>query len=381
MKKIKVGTIGLSYNHRKNFFGLVFIEVTYYKVLDWISPYRILMRSDRLKKLLAHPIMKNIHYAPFQRKVDLFHFFNALSISNTPWITTFETSLPRWGMDKFGLNLIASDSCKKIVAMSSCAKDIMLKKIEEGFPEYLQIISDKVTVIHPSQSGNLNSWKEKGVNVSDKLIFTLTGNDFFRKGGAEVLRVFERLIEAGSNVELRIISNLKFGDYASQSSQSDQVWALQVISRYPDQIFHYQNIPNTEVLELLKSTHIGLLPTYADTYGYSVLEYQSLSCPVISTNIRALPEINSNEKGWVIEVPKDEYGEGLFREKEEREKLSKIIEEGLEKAIREIIADRSSISIKGEKALQGLKKKNDPEKNGEAYLEIYKTALNRHCED
>lgn len=368
----------MSYNHRKNFFGLVDNEVSYSTVLDMISPYRLMMRSSRLKKLLAHPILKNIHYAPFQRKVDLFHFFNALSLSNTAWITTFETSLPRWGMDKFGLNLIASDSCIRIVAMSNCAKGIMLKRIEEGFPEYLQTISNKLTVIHPSQSGNLASWKEKGVSISDKLVFTLTGNDFFRKGGAEVLRVFKRLIDHGANVELRIISNLKFGDYASYTSQADQAWALQVISSYPDQIFHYQNIPNTKVLELLKSTHVGLLPTYADTYGYSVLEYQSMACPVISTNIRALPEINSNEKGWVIEVPKDEYGEGLFRKNEERELLSRIIEEGLEKAINEIIADASIISIKGEKALQGLKEKNNPERNGEAYLEMYEKALNRH---
>ena len=232
-------------------------------------------------------------------------------------------------------------------------------------------------MIHPSQHPNLGSWEEKGVVLEDSLVFTLIGNDFFRKGGAETLRVFDRLILGGANVQLRIISNLKFNDYASKTTQADQEWALKVISRYPDQIFHFKNIPNTDVLELLKSTHVGLLPTYADTYGYSVLEYQSMACPVISTNIRALPEINSNEKGWVIEVPKDEYGEGLFRKNEERQLLSRIVEEALEKVILEILADASIISSKGEKALQGLKEKNNPKKNGEAYLEIYKKALNR----
>ncbi|WP_425639467.1 glycosyltransferase family 4 protein [Algoriphagus yeomjeoni] len=378
MKKLKVGTIGLSYNHRKNFFGLIAEKVAYSKVLDLVSPYRVLMRSPSLKKLFAHPVMKNIHFAPFQRKVDIFHFFNALSLSKTPWITTFETSLPRWGMDKFGMKTITSDSCKGIVAMSGCAKSIMLKRVEKEFPEYLQKISEKLTVIHPSQSSNLDSWEEKGISINDTLVFTLIGNDFFRKGGAETLRVFDRLILEGANVQLRIISNLKFNDYASQTSQVDQELALKIISTHRTQISHYQNIPNSEVLQLLKTTHIGLLPTYADTYGYSVLEYQSQGCPVISTNIRALPEINDNKKGWLIEVPKDQDGEGLYRQNEDRKALSGIIEARLEKIILDIISDPSIIALKGEKALQGLKEKNDPVKNGEAYLAIYEKALDRH---
>ena len=378
MKKIRIGTIGLSYNHRKNFYGLIPEKVAYFKVLDFISPYRVLMRLPSVKSLVAHPLLKNIHYAPFQRKVDAFHFFNTISFSNTPWITTFETFLPRWGMDKLGLQKVTSNSCKGIIAMSECARGIMLKKVEDQFPEFLQAILNKLVVIHPSQAPNLDSWKEKGISLEGKIIFTLIGNDFFRKGGAETLRVFERLIQEGSNIELRIISNLKFGDYASQTSQIDKDWALQLISRYPNQIFHFQNIPNTEVLEILKSTHVGLLPTYADTYGYSVLEYQSMGCPVISTNIRALPEINNKLRGWIIEVPKDGYGEGLFLTIEKRKELSRIIEKSLGEIVREIILDPTLISEKGEKALKGLKDINDPEKNGEAYFQIYQSALNPH---
>lgn len=376
--RIKIGTIGLSYAHKKNFYGLTPGKVANFRVMDFISPYRVLMRFPAVKRVLSHPFLKNIHFAPFQRKVDAFHFFNTISFSNTPWITTFETFLPRWGIDKLGLQRVTSNSCKGIVAMSECARGIMLKKVEEEFPEFLHAISKKLTVIHPSQSPNLNSWKEKGISLEGKIIFTLIGNDFFRKGGAETLRVFERMIQEGSNIELRIISNLKFGDYASQTSQIDKDWALQLISAYPNQIFHYQNIPNYEVLQLLKSTHVGLLPTYADTYGYSVLEYQSMGCPVISTNIRALPEINNKLRGWIIEVPKDGYGEGLFLTIEKRKELSRIIEKSLGEIVREIILDPTLISEKGEKALKGLKDINDPEKNGEAYFQIYQSALNPH---
>ena len=58
-------------------------------------------------------------------------------------------------------------------------------------------------------------------------------------------------------------------------------------------IFYHKILFNSEVMNILKNTHVGLLPTYADTYGYSVLEAQSFGCPVITTNIRAMPEINN----------------------------------------------------------------------------------------
>ncbi|SHO65380.1 glycosyltransferase involved in cell wall biosynthesis [Algoriphagus zhangzhouensis] len=374
-EKIRVGTIGLSYNHKKNFFGLIPNRVSYFKVLDFISPYRVLMRNSTLKRVLANSILKNIHFAPFQRKVDLFHFFNTISFSNTPWITTFETFLPRWGMDEMGIKRICSESCKGIVAMSFCANDIMLQKVKEEFPDYFDAVASKVQVIHPSQKPIVNSWEEKGINVREKIIFTLVGNDFFRKGGTEVLKVFKMFINKGANLELRIISNLKFGDYASKTSKSDQNWAFQFISEYSNHIKHYQNISNSEVLELLKSTHVGLLPTYADTYGYSVLEMQAMACPVISTNIRALPEINSNERGWIIEVPKDKYGEGKYNSKEERELLSSKIENGLGLIFDEILNNPNIIIEKGQKALNGLKILNCPKTNGDAYFSIYKNTL------
>lgn len=53
----------------------------------------------------------------------------------------------------------------------------------------------------------------------------------------------------------------------------------------------------------MKKSDVGLLPTWADTYGYSVLEFQACGCPVISSNTRGLPEINNNEAGWIINMP------------------------------------------------------------------------------
>lgn len=375
MQKIRVGTIGLSYAHKKNFFDLLPDLVEYKKDIDWLSPYRFLLRSIVLKKIVGSTLLRNSHFHPFQKSINVFHFFNTISFSNTPWITTFETSLPRWGVNRVGVERLVSDSCKAIVAMSACAKEIHLKRIRESFPEKVDLISDKLSVIHPSQRPLLGAWKEKNLNLQGKLIFTLVGNDFFRKGGKEVLEVFTELLASGADLELRIISNLKFGDYASQASHKDRDWALDRIAHLPGRIVHLQNLPHAEVIRLMKETHIGLLPTYADTYGYSVLEFQATACPVISTNVRALPEINNNKKGWVIEVPKDDFGEGKFKTQSDRNIMSAMIKAGLKSTIQEIMTNPSAIREKGDLALKELAFLNCPTKNGLAYLKLYQRAI------
>jgi glycosyltransferase involved in cell wall biosynthesis len=104
-------------------------------------------------------------------------------------------------------------------------------------------------------------------------------------------------------------------------------------------------------LELLQESHIALLPTYADTYGYFVLEAQATGCPVISTNIRALPEINPPHCGWNIEIPLDKRNNAQLKTLAERDEVSIAIESGLEKSLRECLNDPSIAERKGRSAI------------------------------
>jgi len=129
------------------------------------------------------------------------------------------------------------------------------------------------------------------------------------------------------------------------------------------------------VLELLKQAEVGLLPSYADTYGLSVLEAQACGKPVITTDIRALPEINPETAGWLIKVPKNELGEALYTTPEERAELSNEIQTGLEAIVRSIIDDPSQIAIKGTAALARIRQQHDPQMYAEALRQIYHLAL------
>ncbi|MDG5800656.1 glycosyltransferase, partial [Marinilabiliaceae bacterium ANBcel2] len=111
------------------------------------------------------------------------------------------------------------------------------------------------------------------------------------------------------------------------------------------------------------------------TYGYFVLEAQSCGCPVITTNIRALPEINNNECGWIIDVPKDDLGNGILKTERDRAFFCNILEQGLEKVLTDIINKPYQISDKGKKALQRIKLLHDPIRHAEQLIAIYQEAL------
>ncbi len=91
--------------------------------------------------------------------------------------------------------------------------------------------------------------------------------------------------------------------------------------------------------------------------------------------MRALPEINNTETGWLIRVPKNDLGEALYSTPEERERLSQHIQAGLEAIIGSIVADPSVIFTKGVKALDRIREMHDPAAYAQKLREIYHQAL------
>ena len=84
--------------------------------------------------------------------------------------------------------------------------------------------------------------------------------------------MFDNLLSKNYPVRLKIVSSLTYGDDVSKTTVEDFKSAKEIIAKYPNNIEHYEWLPNHEVLKLLASSHVSLLPTFADSYGYSVLE-------------------------------------------------------------------------------------------------------------
>jgi len=350
--------------------------------------YDLLNLPNHLYYLLfgTNQFLANSHYPLFNSKNSVWHLFNSISFGNSAWVTTFETMLPRWGFEYKpllikGFKLMAGKACKRLIAMSNCSYNIQKLYMQAVMPELWEPIKHKLTVLYPPQDVIINDYSKKNLK-NDKLVFTIVGADFFRKGGKEILFVFDHLLQDNAPVFLNIISSLQYGDYATKSSKQDWELAKGIIDKHQS-IVHYENLPNDEVLKILRKTHVGLLPTYADTYGFFVLEAQAAGCPVITTNIRALTEINDNQCGWIIDIPKynsesndyREFGRAHYRTKSGRKIIHRTIIEQLYSIICEILNSPNVIENKGIKSINRIRKFHNPQINSKKLYEIYQSAI------
>jgi len=327
-------------------------------------------------------------------RVDILHFFNGISFGRTPWISTFETVLPRYQktltchhgrMPDFAplkddvkvrraIEAMSGDACRNIIAISNCNRQMQLELLGL-FPDFREAIERKIVVLHPPQLTFFDEYDAKRIPDDGPIKFIFVGGSFFRKGGMEMLRAFEALRAEGLDVMLTIVSALLIDDYATKETAADVERAKSVIAANSDWISYYPATRNDEVLALMKASHVGLLPTHADTYGYSVLEMQGCGCPVMTTDVRALPEINNDECGWIVKVPKNRLGEAIYTTVADRQELSRVTEAGIVDIVRGIVRDRAVIRQKAEAALRRIRLAHAPDRHAERLRGLYFQSL------
>lgn len=323
-------------------------------------------------------LLLNLHWYPGNGGCDLLHLLNGIHLGRQAWVSTFETYLPRWGAYGYGhiqggLRRLAGDSCRQLIALSDAAVNIQTQYLE-AYPDVRAAILDKITVIAPPQTPQITAYSAKEL-ATDRIDFTLVGADFFRKGGLEILRATDRLLAQGLPLRLNIVSRLQYGDYASQTGPTDLQEAQRLIAKWPGGIVHHDRLPNAEVLALFRRTHVGLLPTWGDTYGFSVLEAQSAGCPVITTNLRALPEINTDERGWLIPVPLDSWRNARLDTDAQRLAFSQQLTDQLTELMRRIVGDPEGIKSRGQAALAYIRAQHSPQKIAAQLASVYDAAL------
>jgi glycosyltransferase involved in cell wall biosynthesis len=400
MSNLTVGYVYDKYFTRRNVIGLA-RNCEYRLVSD---RYKYLQKAAHLLNILArsqvlnqHDLANQFHDWPLRPQVDVLHLFNQINFGRTPWVVTFETTIPRFrsllnchhGRDPDfsavvndsrvakAIHALASPPCKRLIALSACAQ-----RIEDALtvhvPRAHEAISAKIVVQHPPQAKLIDSVELKDPPQGRDIRFLFVGASFFRKGGVEIIETLQQLRrQRHFPLQLTIVSTLAIDNYATQETPADQTRAREIIDANRAWITYHPQLDNDAVLQLMRTADVGLLPTYADTYGYVVLEFQAAGCPVITTDVRALPEINDERTGWLIAVPKNRLGEALYTSAAEREHISRAIRAGLTRCVEEIFADRNVITVKAERALQRIADHHAPTRVAEQLQAIYATALCR----
>ena len=208
-----VGLSTLGYPEVRNIAGLPFTRYrtrkfqNLYKIPAWFH-YKICdTTNDRLTNSF-----RDLDLSP----CDLYHFFNGISYGRKPWLTTFETVLPRWGpvseqLIREGVELLAGESCKKILAISECTATLQREHLQRVAPDITPLILGKLAVMHPPQALKISGLSEKK-EIKRTVSFIFVGGDFFLKGGREMIQSFEMLHKEGyNNWHLTIISPIEKG--------------------------------------------------------------------------------------------------------------------------------------------------------------------------
>ena len=387
---MKVGCNRKDYNAKRNIVEII-------PACDYITAvdiYKLFVASLRICKKNSFDMAYRFNDFGFN-SVDIFHLFNAVSFGSRPWVSTFETILPRYESTRSchhgkspdfskvlfdkkvlkALDAMNRPSCKKLIALSACNLQ-MQREFLRLFQGRYSSVEKKLIWLAPPQEMYVDDWESKRLGLEEPLVFMFVGTDFFRKGGMETVEVFQELKRNSSyDFKLIIVSSLKPYDYATKTTQSGAGIARDFIRANRSWIDYYPKLSNDEILGLMAKAHIGLLPTYADTYGYSLLEFQASGCPVISTNVRALPEINNPEVGWVIDVPKNYLGEGIYTSWEDRATIKNVIKQGLERAVEDIFQHKDAIPLKARAALVRIKTQHSPHEYARRLSGIYSEAV------
>jgi glycosyltransferase involved in cell wall biosynthesis len=358
----------------RNYAGLPFADVQFKKVFDLYKiPAHFYFRL--FNKVVPRYI--NRFNDCGLNSVDLYHFFNSITPVKKPWVVTFETTIPRLDPDfRRGLDWMAGKYCKKIIGYTKRAIDAQNYYLDKH-SEYREAIQQKMMLLYPSQKPIVENIFHK--EFDKDIVFTITGSVFFLKGGWELLQVFERLRVEKAPVRLNVVSRLEVHGYKDAHATPELVTKSKKILISNPLIRHYDGLPNSDVLKLLKESHVGILPSYGETFGYSLLEAMACGCAAVSSSVSPFPEFIQDPWGWLVDIP-TKKNDGLEYTDTDNlanhKLLSEALIEGLYSTIKHIIADRNLLRDKCSKAIQRIKDFHGPMDRVQVLCDIYKNAIN-----
>jgi glycosyltransferase involved in cell wall biosynthesis len=249
------------------------------------------------------------------RSFDLIHAYNRIPLGRTPFIIGFESHLPR----AFGLEgtsyydylrrMLAGPRCRAIIAISEHARRIF-RRSHEGSASAEQLL-DKLKLRYPSL--NIPDFRDSMDDQSmEPLKIAFVGNHFGRKGGCVAVRLAEMALHRNFPLLVEIVSSLEAGGdiWTDPASRSffDRYFALLEL---PNVIWH-RSMDHLQVNELMRRSHLSLLTTLGDTFGFSAIESMANWTPVIATRQCALPEfIRHDENGVLLDLETTDIGEWI----------------------------------------------------------------------
>lgn len=395
-----IGILSRNYAAKRLFLNKIsesqYKDIRFYNWYLWKNAHLWFLHIIGKLKMTPEEVAAKMFYdykAVVPTGCDVFHFFNTINHSNTPnWVISVESCVP-WPIEVTrivesanpdfssirdnpyvleAMKRLASDNCLALLPLSQCSYNIQ-KILINQFPQYEKRISEKLITLLPPQELKIKSIDEKELSYDDDEMFTFVyvGRNYFRKGGRDTVEVLAKLHKK-YNFKLILISALDKDEVKYERTDHDFEDAQALIEANKEWIEYYPSLPNNQVLDKIKKAHVALLPTWMDTFAYSVLECQACGTPVISTSLRALTELNDISVGWLIDVPVNKLNNPIMNNRDDFQKFEIQLQAGLERMICHVLENRNEVREKAANCLIRIQKKHDPKRYNECLRLAYK---------
>ncbi|MEW5289374.1 glycosyltransferase [Erwinia papayae] len=318
-------------------------------------------------------------------EVDIYHLFNQVALTDRKWLVTFDSLLAQVISpgDEYKsvaeptkiLSALAGENCVALIALSNAAYYVE-RKLLSRMPQFSATLLHKMQVIPPPQPLYVQNRRKRLDQLPVHFVFV--AGEFYRQGGAETVLAFEQLLTDGmiaaSQVRVRLVGDLTHRHNDALGAHQDSAAFFQAtetaIARHS--VFEHLTSMSQDQLRLLfQHADVGLLPSWAEAYGFPVLEMQSCGCPVITSNVRALAEINPPDVGWQIVQQLNDDLELPVLSSVDRDKLRQQRVDRLKILILDIITHPLQITVKANAAVNRIRTEHDPQTHHQKLLHIY----------
>lgn len=250
--------------------------------------------TSKLSKIFQFFHVPRMTYLPNSDE-DLIHSSRGILILNKkPWVMDIEhpasfsgMSLRLWGdsalLRKIVKSKLESDYCKKIMFHCKASLDFMKKSMD------CSKIEDKMTVLYPAT--HIIKLKRK---AHKKTVILAVLSLFYEKGGLQALEAFSKLEKKHNDIELWIKSDVPEEIKNKYNSQNIKYFP------YKSEILTREQL----LKKYYADADIFLYPTFADTFGYSLLDAMIAKLPIIASDNFVIPEIVENDSnGFIVHTP------------------------------------------------------------------------------
>lgn len=240
------------------------------------------------------------------RNFDLLHAWNRIPFGPTPFIIGYESHLPRaWGRERTAayrlqMDTLLSPNCRRIVAVSEAAQLTFLQQ-HEDHPRVDELKAKLIKRFPNAHIPKMVEWFDPAVGI-DRLRLLFVGGHFARKGGCVAVRLAEKARAANIPIDVTIVSSLQCGGGIWTDPLRPEFFEPYLKLLDQPNITLLKGAPNAKVLELASRSHMSLLLTFGDTFGYSAFESMMCYAPVVATALTSLPEFVNSENGVLLQM-------------------------------------------------------------------------------